>query len=289
MATKVFISWSGDLSNRLADAVRQWLPGVLQFVKPYFTPTDIEKGANWASGISSELSDSDIGIICLTKDNLEKPWILFESGALSKKFDKSKVCTLLFNVETTDLKGPLTLFQNTSFTKADFKKLVKTVNDSGGDAKLDDGVLNEVFDMWWPKLEKEVKKILADHQDIDGSTQRSDRDILEEILELARMSTRRQGTSRPINLDVMGSLLVNFFRAFDASQVEGEGERTYYHLTQCANILEAICNHLQMAGIYDAAKKVHPPRTTSLWNPPPDDIIYREAPPHPEAQTERKD
>ncbi len=45
MATKVFISWSGELSNKLAEAVRQWLPGVLQFVKPYFTPSDIEKGA----------------------------------------------------------------------------------------------------------------------------------------------------------------------------------------------------------------------------------------------------
>lgn len=83
MGTKVFISWSGDLSNKLADAVRQWLPGVLQFVKPYFTPSDIEKGAKWASNIAGELESSDIGIICLTKENLDKPWILFESGALS--------------------------------------------------------------------------------------------------------------------------------------------------------------------------------------------------------------
>ncbi len=84
MATKVFISWSGELSNKLAEAVRQWLPGVLQFVKPYFTPSDIEKGARWGSDILTELDSSDIGIICLTKENLEKPWILFESGALSK-------------------------------------------------------------------------------------------------------------------------------------------------------------------------------------------------------------
>lgn len=97
MATKVFISWSGELSNKLAEAVRQWLPGVLQFVKPYFTPSDIEKGARWGSDILTELDSSDIGIICLTKENLEKPWILFESGALSKNFEKSRVCTLLFN------------------------------------------------------------------------------------------------------------------------------------------------------------------------------------------------
>lgn len=87
MATKVFISWSGELSNRLAEALRQWLPAVLQFVKPYFTPSDIEKGARWGSDILSELSESDIGIICLTKENQNMPWILFEAGAISKNFD----------------------------------------------------------------------------------------------------------------------------------------------------------------------------------------------------------
>lgn len=273
MATKVFISWSGDLSNRLADAVRQWLPGVLQFVKPYFTPTDIEKGANWASGISCELSDSDIGIICLTKDNLEKPWILFESGALSKKFDKSKVCTLLFNVETTDLTGPLTLFQNTSFTKTDFKKLVKTVNDSGGDAKLDDGVLNEVFDMWWPRLEKEVKKILADHQDSDDGAQRSDRDILEEILELARMSTRtpRQIISvSPITSNTMKGMIAAFFQAYRAAMAGNEQEMLLYHLTQCSSFLKFICGRLEMSALF-SEYNLPTERKTSLGHSLPDD------------------
>ena len=82
MATKVFLSWSGDLSRKLADALRSWLPSALQSVKPYFTPEDIEKGAKWGSEISKELESSNIGIVCLTRDNTEKPWILFEAGAL---------------------------------------------------------------------------------------------------------------------------------------------------------------------------------------------------------------
>ena len=44
MYSKVFISWSGDLSKKIAEELRFWLPAVLQFVKPYFTPNDIEKG-----------------------------------------------------------------------------------------------------------------------------------------------------------------------------------------------------------------------------------------------------
>ena len=194
MATKVFISWSGGLSNKLAEAVRQWLPGVLQFVKPYFTPSDIEKGTRWGSDIMTELSSSDIGIICLTKENLNKPWILFESGALSKNFQKSRVCTLLFDIETTDLKGPLTIFQNTRFKKEEFNKLVKTINSAGGEAKLEDSVLDGVFEMWWPKLEEKVNQILKEHKNVDEGGQRTERDLLEEILELTRYSAR-QGIS----------------------------------------------------------------------------------------------
>jgi hypothetical protein len=34
MASKVFISWGGNLSKQLAEEVKNWLPSVLQFVKP---------------------------------------------------------------------------------------------------------------------------------------------------------------------------------------------------------------------------------------------------------------
>ena len=210
MATKVFISWSGDLSNKLADAVREWLPGVLQFVKPYFTPSDIEKGTRWGSDILGELGSSDIGIICLTKENLNKPWILFESGALSKNFEKSRVCTLLFEVETTDLTGPLTIFQNTQFKKEDFKKLVKVINNASGEVKLEDSVLDGVFDMWWPKLEEQVSKILKEHKNVEEGDQRTDRNILEEILELTRLSTRRSRHEFEYPLDDIKDFVENF-------------------------------------------------------------------------------
>jgi len=41
---KVFLSWSGPQSKELAEAIRDWIPVVLQAVTPYFTPSDIEKG-----------------------------------------------------------------------------------------------------------------------------------------------------------------------------------------------------------------------------------------------------
>ena len=91
---KVFISWSGDLSRELGEALREWLPSVIQSVKPFFTPNDIEKGARWGKDIANELESSSVGIFCITKENLSKPWLMFEAGALSKNLDASKVCLM---------------------------------------------------------------------------------------------------------------------------------------------------------------------------------------------------
>lgn len=184
--SKVFISWSGDHSRRLAEAIRNWLPGVLQFVKPYFTPDDIEKGTKWSTEITKELEESEVGILCLTRDNLNNPWILFEAGALSKNFGKSKVCTVLFGIDSSDLAGPLTGFQDTKFRKEDFKKLIESINKSGGDSKLEPKVLDGVYDMWWPRLEEKINEIMSAPNGKDHSPTRSDREILEEVLELTR-------------------------------------------------------------------------------------------------------
>jgi len=81
---KVFISWSGKDSSKFGEALRDWLPAVLQFVKPYFTPSDIEKGARWNSEIAKELESSKMGIICVTRENLHSDWVLFEAGALAR-------------------------------------------------------------------------------------------------------------------------------------------------------------------------------------------------------------
>jgi hypothetical protein len=207
MPTKVFISWSGDLSRKLGEALRNWLPSSLQYVKPYFTPEDIEKGSKWNTEIAKELETSNVGIICLTQDNTEKPWILFEAGALSKSIDKSRVCTLLFNLEPAEVKGPLTSFQSTRFDAADFKRLISTINSSAGDSKLEPQVLDSVFEMWWPKLQTQVQDILRNHDKGAKKERRPDRDILEELLELSRMNAVRNGPNPRMSERAMVELL----------------------------------------------------------------------------------
>lgn len=267
MATKVFISWSGDLSKRLGEALRKWLPGVLQYVRPYFTPDDIEKGAKWNSDIARELEEANIGLICLTRDNIDKAWILFEAGALSKSFEKSRVCTILFNLDTTDLKGPLTSFQTTRFNKDDIKRLVDTINNAAGDDKLEHQVLENVFAMWWPRLEEQVAEILASHTEDNPEARRSDRDILEEMLALTRMSTSRSHRLPRISEEVVMELTQGLEELSFITGREGS-ERALHLMRRLDRTLRHLCMEAGVPEAYDRFQM----RQRHLRRPPEEDL-----------------
>jgi hypothetical protein len=201
---KIFISWSGDLSKNLAEIFRQWIPSVIQAAKPYYTPDDITKGTRWATEIAKELEASKICIICLTKDNLQSPWIMFETGSIAKNIDKSKICPILFNVEPSDIEGPLVQFQAAKFSKTEIKKVLKMINNELGENALTPDVLDSVFDMWWPKLDEQIKIELSKPlpKDKRKEGQRSDRDMLEEVLSLTREYSlnRMRRDDRDVNI-----------------------------------------------------------------------------------------
>src|SRR5207253_2371159 len=81
---KVFISWSGPASRDVATALRKYLPCMLQGLQVFMSQHDLESGSRWAVGLTSELSETNFGLICLTPDNLLSPWLLFEAGAITK-------------------------------------------------------------------------------------------------------------------------------------------------------------------------------------------------------------
>jgi TIR domain len=193
---KVFISWSGELSKLLAEALRKWLPRTLQTVKPYFTPDDIEKGSKWDAEISKELEATDICIIALTRDSLKSQWIAFEAGAISRTVEKARVCPIVFDIEPTDIQGPLARFQAAKFSKGEIRKLLGTINAATVASTLREADLDAVFEKWWPDLESEVNSIqkLA-RRSSRREPVRTERELIEEILEIVRTIVTQQHAS----------------------------------------------------------------------------------------------
>ncbi|MEP7353768.1 MAG: TIR domain-containing protein [Acidobacteriota bacterium] len=191
----LFISWSGERSRCIAEALRNWIPMIMNAVQPWLSCADIEKGARWSTDVATKLETSKVGIICLTPGNVHSDWILFEAGALSKTLQNTFVCPLLEGLEPADIKGPLAQFQATRATKDEIKKLLITINSALGDNALADGHLGEAFEVWWPKLKEKLQTLPPEQ----GSTspQRQERDILEEILGLVRMEARTQQRQIP--------------------------------------------------------------------------------------------
>ena len=191
---KIFLSWSGNLSHQVACAFRDWLPAVLQYVEPYVSSEDIDKGARWSSDIAQELEQSFFGILIVTKDNIEAPWIAFEAGALSKTLEKSRVSPFLFDLKRSELKGPLLQFQSTIFDREDILKLVTSINKNvGKDYQLEDERLKRVFEVWWPELNahlEEISKSPPIQVDKGPAEEEASAVILEELLDLTRNQQR---------------------------------------------------------------------------------------------------
>ena len=162
---KIFLSWSGERSRRVAELLRDWLPLVLESEKvrtiPWLSQDSIAKGGSWVPEIMESLKNHTIGIFCLTPENYQEPWVIFEAGALWKAKDNSKVCPLLLDLRPEELKGPLAEFQSTIFERSDFFKLLKTLNNELGDDKIESGTFLRKFENQWNDLHQKVAKIAA--------------------------------------------------------------------------------------------------------------------------------
>jgi hypothetical protein len=152
---KAFISWSGERSHALGQALRDWLPMVLQYVEPWLSQSDIDAGERWANEVGKELETSNFGIICITRENLVSPWILFEAGALAKFMQEGRVVPLLLDVEFKDITGPLAQFQAKKVEKSGLLDVVSSIN-KFSDGKLTDVLLNRQFEALWPTFEATV-------------------------------------------------------------------------------------------------------------------------------------
>lgn len=152
---KVFISWSGEQSHVLAKALHEWLPLVLHYTDPWLSQSDINAGERWGVKIAKELEATNFGIICVTKENINSPWILFEAGALAKSMEEGKVIPLLLDIDFKEITGPLAQFQAKKTEKTGISDVIFAINKNSSTA-VPDARLHQLFESLWSSLESKI-------------------------------------------------------------------------------------------------------------------------------------
>jgi tetratricopeptide (TPR) repeat protein len=258
---KIFVSWSGPRSKAVAAKLRDWLPDIIQHVDPWMSAADIDAGARWSRTIDEQLSDTSFGIICLTRENLNSPWVLFEAGALAKTMASSLVCPYLIDLEPRDIpQGPLTQFQAKRAIESDTWELIQTINGelNNGELKeraLPDDRLRRAFDRCWPDLERAL--LALPEATVTNPVRRTSDEMLAEVLELVRELARRSNVNEPAeeSVDSISSLVQR------VSRVE-KGEQSQEYVSMADRLLETDIK--RATNYYDSAIQLVP-EYESAW------------------------
>ncbi|WP_439572592.1 toll/interleukin-1 receptor domain-containing protein [Phreatobacter sp.] len=155
---KVFISWSGERSESLAKSLRDWLKLVLYYVEPWVSQSDIQAGERWSVEVAKELEGSNFGIICITKENMNAPWILFEAGALAKSMQEGRVIPLLLDIDFKDISGPLAQFQAKKADSNGINEIINSINKSSP-SPVPDAQLEKLFWLARPEIDAAINAI----------------------------------------------------------------------------------------------------------------------------------
>jgi hypothetical protein len=153
---RVFLSWSGEPSKLLAEALAEGMRALSPRLEPWLSD-DLDPGEEWASTLIPQIRKAQLAILCLTHRNVNAPWIAFETGAYYTSRLRKGVIPFLLDLPPGELEFPLGLFQSLRAdwkgTKALFIRLGKLV-DLGADE-----VENALVTKLWRQLSDQMDAI----------------------------------------------------------------------------------------------------------------------------------
>lgn len=156
---RVFISWSGERSNRVAVFLKDWLKSVLPGVEVWLS-TDIRVGRLWFDDIIKNLSKTDFFVACLTPENLTSPWMMFEAGSLATRPGEGATCAYMIDMQPGDLsRHPLAHYHHAQATEEGTWKLVQGINAARQQEAIGEEFLKKTFEKWWNDLDVVLKTI----------------------------------------------------------------------------------------------------------------------------------
>jgi len=161
---KVVLSWSGEISGKVATSLARFLKLTLQASEPWVSLQNIAVGSFWHEELWKALRTARLGIVCLTPDNVNSKWMHFEAGVIAKTFGKGGTCPYLLNLHPAQVTGPLQHLQCTTADELGTFRLVQEINKTLRVGKLEPEMLADAFHAHWPVLRDTLGK-LADEDE----------------------------------------------------------------------------------------------------------------------------
>lgn len=154
----VFISWSGPRSKAVAHVFKKQLEYVIQGLPTFMSDKDIASGTQWFQEINDKLREATFGIVCATPENLERPWLSFEAGALANQADRSRVVPVVFGMKKDNLPSPLNGFNGVDLDEDGFLRLISSIHEA---LKITTKweIVKASAQRLWPEIEAELDAI----------------------------------------------------------------------------------------------------------------------------------
>lgn len=159
---KVFLSWSGEgsASHIVATGLNGWIQKVIHMAEPFLSSDDILAGERWSGILGRELDDSGFGILCITKETLNSPWMLFEAGALAGGYhNPRRVCPYLIDIRREELLPPLNQFNAVVADMNGTFKMMQSLNDTPSGLLIPEEILRSSFKVWWDELDQILQHV----------------------------------------------------------------------------------------------------------------------------------
>lgn len=160
---RIFISWSGESGKQIASKLKEVLEEDIftGAINCFVSDTDIASGEDWWNKIKEELTSSNLGILCITKENTKAPWIYFEAGAMVG--NNIHTIPLLFNCELSVLdKTPLNHAQSVSFHDLKkFQQMIAHINSEFNLSNFKKKQLDTLSLAAYKKIRRDLSKIFS--------------------------------------------------------------------------------------------------------------------------------
>ena len=126
---KAYISWSGDLSRKVATTLQHWLTKNIYPIQILDIETDIQIGQSWKMKIDEVFQSTELVIFCVTRNSLNSHWFTYELGYFTSKSNTKAIIPLLVDVEPSEVHGPIAYYQFYGIDNNSIHKLVSKIKD----------------------------------------------------------------------------------------------------------------------------------------------------------------